>query len=87
MAAPRSVYSWDIVIQKLNGQIFLDKRENSNFDFLTVSETATEPPIINEEMDAMNYPENLSMEATRINQNFSQQILMDFDDATRKQVF
>jgi translation initiation factor 3 subunit D len=44
MASPRSVYSWDITIEKTNGIIFLDKRENSLFDFLTVSETAREPP-------------------------------------------
>ena len=39
MAAPRSVFSWDIIIQKVNNMIFLDKREGSTFDFLTVSET------------------------------------------------
>jgi hypothetical protein len=44
MASPRSVYSWDITIEKTNGILFLDKRENSLFDFLTVSETAREPP-------------------------------------------
>ncbi len=36
VAAPRSVYSWDIVIEKLDGKIFFDKREN-DFDLLTVS--------------------------------------------------
>lgn len=44
MAAPRSIYSWDIVIQKMNGMVFFDKRENSNFDYLTVSETSHDPP-------------------------------------------
>jgi translation initiation factor 3 subunit D len=77
MAASRSVYSWDIVIQKINGMLFLDKRDNSQFDFLTVSETANEPPQVVEEIDEINHPEKLSIEATMINQNFSQQILKD----------
>ncbi|CAE7590315.1 eif3d, partial [Symbiodinium microadriaticum] len=73
MLASRSVYSWDLVIQKVNGMLFFDKRENSQFDFLTVSETANEPPAANDETDAINYPDSLSVEATRINQNMSQQ--------------
>jgi translation initiation factor 3 subunit D len=79
MAAPRSVYSWDIVIQKVNGMIFLDKRDNSSFDFLTVSETSHDPPVVNEETEPVNYPEALSVEATMINQNFSQQVLLEVD--------
>lgn len=27
----RSVYSWDIVVQKIDGKIFLDKRDNTEF--------------------------------------------------------
>jgi translation initiation factor 3 subunit D len=77
MAASRSIYSWDIVIQKVNDMIFLDKRDNSQFDYLTVSETANDPPQTNEETDEINQPEKLSLEATMINQNFSQQILKD----------
>lgn len=83
MAAPRSVYSWDIVIEKVNGLIFLDKREGSIFDFLTVSETAREPPTASEEMDEINYPEKLSVEATMINQNFSQQVLKEDRDCRK----
>lgn len=36
VAAPRSVNSWDIVIEKADGKIFLDKR-GPEFDLLTVS--------------------------------------------------
>lgn len=36
MCSPRSVYSWDIVIQKVGNKLFLDKRDAS-FDLLTVS--------------------------------------------------
>ena len=40
---------------------------------LTVSETATETP--QDEGNSINSPANLSLEATFINQNFSQQLL------------
>lgn len=75
MAAPRSVYSWDLVIQKVDGSIFFDKRADSNFDLLTVSETSNEPPGCQEDAEEYNLPEKLSAEATMITQNFSQQIL------------
>jgi len=42
-------------------------------DLLTVSETATEPP--QEEGNNLNSPKNLSLEATFVNHNFSQQVL------------
>jgi translation initiation factor 3 subunit D len=86
MASPRSVYSWDITIEKTKGVIFLDKRENSLFDFLTVSETARDPPTASEEAEEINYPEKLSVEATMINQNFSQQVLKDKELEGRKVV-
>jgi translation initiation factor 3 subunit D len=86
VAAPRSIYSWDIIIEKSEGKIFLDKRDD-NFDFLTVSETAQEPPTTNEEMDEFNHPINLSREATAINQNFSQQILLQSTETSSKKKF
>jgi translation initiation factor 3 subunit D len=73
MTCTRSVYPWDVVIQKLpNGTLFFDKRDNSQFDYLTVQETAYNPPT---EEDGINTPDRLGLEATMINQNFSQQIL------------
>ena len=42
-------------------------------DFLTVNETAKEPP---QEEQGKNSPNSLAVEATYINQNFSQQVLM-----------
>eukprot|EP00584_Thalassiosira_punctigera_P006325 CAMPEP_0172529806 /NCGR_PEP_ID=MMETSP1067-20121228/3784_1 /TAXON_ID=265564 ORGANISM="Thalassiosira punctigera, Strain Tpunct2005C2" /NCGR_SAMPLE_ID=MMETSP1067 /ASSEMBLY_ACC=CAM_ASM_000444 /LENGTH=660 /DNA_ID=CAMNT_0013313931 /DNA_START=45 /DNA_END=2027 /DNA_ORIENTATION=- len=80
MTCPRSVYPWDIVVQKLpTGALFFDKRDASQFDYLTVHETSNTPPTpvrdnSNEE-ELMNSPERLSLEATMINQNFTQQIL------------
>jgi translation initiation factor 3 subunit D len=75
MTCTRSVYPWDIVIQKLpNGTLFFDKRDNSQFDYLTVNETANAPPTV-EDPDNSNTPERLGLEATIIHQNFTQQIL------------
>ena len=73
MTCPRSVYPWDIVVQKLpTGALFFDKRDSSQFDYLTVHETSNTPPQpvrdnSNEE-EVMNSPERLSLEATMINQ-------------------
>jgi len=77
MACPRSVYPWDIVVQKMGDAVFFDKRDDSQFDYLTVSETAQDPPAPNDDPEAINSPENLSLEASSINQNFSQQILKE----------
>jgi len=73
MCCTRSIYSWDIVVQKIGGKIFLDKRDGTEFDLLTVSETAAEPP--QDEGSSLNSPRNLALEATFINHNFSQQVL------------
>ena len=73
MCASRSAYSWDIVVQKIAGKVFLDKRDNTEFDLLTVSETSAEPP--QEEGANLNSPRNLALEATFVNHNFSQQVL------------
>lgn len=42
-------------------------------DYLTVSETAKEPP---QDEEGKNSPQNLAIEATYVNQNFSQQMLL-----------
>eukprot|EP00629_Pelagomonadales_sp_RCC1024_P017180 CAMPEP_0119273930 /NCGR_PEP_ID=MMETSP1329-20130426/11153_1 /TAXON_ID=114041 /ORGANISM="Genus nov. species nov., Strain RCC1024" /LENGTH=567 /DNA_ID=CAMNT_0007274187 /DNA_START=134 /DNA_END=1834 /DNA_ORIENTATION=- len=84
MAAPRSVYPWDVIVQKADGSLIFDKRDTAAFDYLTVSETSHEPPQARPDDDSdeegqrkpdINTPEKLSIEATMINQNFSQQIL------------
>lgn len=73
MCCTRSNYSWDIVIEKIGDKLFMDKRDNTEFDLLTVNETAIEPP--QEDNNSMNSPRNLALEATFINRNFSQQVL------------
>jgi len=80
MTCPRSVYPWDIVIQKLpgSGALFFDRRDSSQFDYLTVNETANAPPTTmkaDDDPEGINTPERLSLESTAINHNFSQQIL------------
>merc|ERR1711962_1433706 len=35
MCAGRSAYSWDIVVQKIGGKVFLDKRDNLKFGYVT----------------------------------------------------
>jgi len=86
MCAPRSVYPWDIVITKTeNGELFFDKRANSAFDFLTVNENASEPPMeLNDPANGpapetnvrakINTPGALSLEATFVNENFGFQV-------------
>lgn len=91
MTCNRSVYPWDIVVQKLpgSGAIFFDKRDDSQFDYLTVNETSNVPPSPNKSEDdpeGINTPDRLSLEATMCNQNFSQQILKSSTtSANRKQ--
>ncbi|KAJ6639324.1 Eukaryotic translation initiation factor 3 subunit D [Pseudolycoriella hygida] len=72
MCCTRSNYSWDIVIEKIGDKLFMDKRDNTEFDLLTVNETSVEPP---DDNNSLNSPRNLAIEATFINHNFSQQVL------------
>lgn len=78
MACPRSAYPWDIVVHKLSdGTLFFDKRDGM-FDYLTVNETANNPPSqtkAEDDPNGINTPERLGLEATMVSQNFSQQIL------------
>eukprot|EP00048_Salpingoeca_helianthica_P015433 m.226756 g.226756 ORF g.226756 m.226756 type:complete len:538 (-) comp17028_c0_seq1:135-1748(-) len=73
MTTTRSVYSWDIVVERVKDKLFFDKRDDSEIDTLTVNETANEPP--QEDFEHPNSAFNLAREATRINEDFSQQCL------------
>lgn len=75
MCAPRSVLSWDIVVQRVGDKLFFDKRDDSDFDLLTVHETAIEVPFLDDPANSVNSPRHLALEATYINFNFSQQVL------------
>jgi hypothetical protein len=72
MCVKSSVYSWDVVITRVGDQLFLDKRDGGPLDLLTANETA--PDQLPEEKDNINGIQSLSLEATTINQNFTQQV-------------
>ena len=67
MTCTRSIYPWDIVVIRKGSALFLDKREKSNIDLLTVNENASEAP-----QDYF----NLASEATLIDKYFSQQVVL-----------
>jgi len=71
MCCTRSVHSWDVIVQRVGKKLFFDKRDNSDFDLLPVYETTQEEM----KEEGINSPNNLAVEATYINQNFSQQCL------------
>ena len=74
MCAPKSVYSWDIVVQRVGNKFFFDKRDGSQLDLLYVHETSQEP--LPKAKDDINSAYSLGVEAAYINQNFSQQVLI-----------
>lgn len=78
MTAPRSIYSWDIIIQKVGNVIFFDKRDDSDIDMFTVNESAPESWQEHDggsSKDSINSPSSLAEEAAYINQNFIQQVV------------
>ncbi|RMZ13921.1 hypothetical protein D0860_02347 [Hortaea werneckii] len=79
MCAPRSIYSWDIVIVKQDGKIFIDKREGSSLDMVTVNENAADAPLEISEgnKDQINSPGALKEEATHINNVFPSQVVLE----------
>lgn len=85
MCAPRSVYSWDIIMVKQGGKIFIDKREGSSLDMVTVNENAADAPLEISEgnKDQINAPGALKEEATHINNVFPTQVVIESE--TNKQ--
>lgn len=88
MTAPRSAYSWDIVIVREGNKLFLDKRDGGPFDTVTVNENASDPPAdptapnpndktAVPEAPTINSATSLSLEATYINQNFNFQSVVE----------
>ena len=73
MAAPRSAYSWDLVINRVGDKLFLDKRSACTTDYVTNMETAND--FGDEDKESVNHPSKMMHEATMINQAFSQQVL------------
>lgn len=81
MCAPRSVYSWDLVILRQGNKVFLDKRDGSSLDMVTVNENAADAPLEASEgnKDTINNPGALALEATFINHNFANQVVIESD--------
>lgn len=73
MAAPRSAFSWDLVVNRVGDKLFLDKRSECSTDFVTNMETAND--FGDEDKDSVNNHFKLMQESTYINQMFSQQVL------------
>ena len=86
MCAPRSVYPWDIVILRQGGKIYLDKREGSALDMVTVNENAADAPLELSEgnKESINSPAALALEATFINHNFANQVVIEAEDNKHK---
>ena len=82
MCSTRSVYSWDIVILRQGNKVFLDKRENAALDMVTVNENAADAPLEASEgsKDGINQPAALAEEATYINHNFANQVVLENDN-------
>lgn len=83
MCAPRSVYSWDLVITRTGNKVFIDKRDNANIDMVTVNENAADAPMETSEgnKDSINSPQMLSQEATHINNVFPLQVVTESETA------
>lgn len=90
MCAPRTVYSWDIVIVHQGNKIFFDKREGSSIDMVSVNENAPDAPMevpdnaanaaggaANKAETNINTPSALALEATFINHNFALQTMVE----------
>lgn len=85
MCSPRSVYSWDLVLTKQGDKIFIDRREGSSLDMVTVNENAADAPLETSEgnKDTINSPSGLMMEATHINHLFPIQVVTESETAKR----
>ncbi|KAI9869073.1 MAG: hypothetical protein M1813_002897 [Trichoglossum hirsutum] len=83
MCSPRSIYSWDIVILRQGKKVYLDKRDGSSLDMVTVNENAADAPLELSEgnKDSINAPGALALEATFINHNFANQTVIESETA------
>ncbi|OLY81172.1 Eukaryotic translation initiation factor 3 subunit D [Smittium mucronatum] len=76
MASTRSVYPWEIIINRVGDKLFLDKRSGGSLDFFTVNENAAEPPLESAEKDNnINSASFLAVEAVEINSRILTQVV------------
>jgi hypothetical protein len=65
MTAPKSLYSWDVVIKKYQDKLFIDKRDEHNMlDNLTVNETSHESQPVDD--DSENGVKRIMEEARKV---------------------
>ncbi|MCJ1324858.1 hypothetical protein MMC10_001520 [Thelotrema lepadinum] len=83
MCSPRSIYSWDIVITRHGNKLFLDKRDGSQIDMVSVNENAADAPLEASEgnKDPINFPAMLASEATAINELFVNEVVQESDNS------
>ncbi|KAG5454826.1 Eukaryotic translation initiation factor 3 subunit D [Clonorchis sinensis] len=74
MCCTRSVNPWEVVVIRTDDVLFFDERDKTEFDMISVCETAAEPPT--EESGHINSARCLALEATFINTNLSQLMLL-----------
>ncbi|KAF3906435.1 hypothetical protein ABW20_dc0105489 [Dactylellina cionopaga] len=86
MCATRSVYSWDIVINRVGNKLFFDKRDGSQIDFATVNENAADPPmdVTDSSKENINSPGRLALEASVLNANFAVQAVIEQTEQEHK---
>jgi len=79
MCSTRSVYSWDIVITKQGNKLFLDKRDGTSIDTISVNENAADAPLDASEgnKELINTPNALAEEAASINHWFANQTVKE----------
>lgn len=78
MCATKSVYPWDVIINKRDGKIFFDKRDDGPLDYITVDENSFDPPSDTDKTN-INSATRLGIEATYINQNFAANAVVEND--------
>lgn len=79
MCVTRSVYPWDILVSKNDGILYFDKRKTSPIELFTVDENKF-PKTAGENKECINSPQNLSCEASIVNQNFRKLVLTQSND-------
>ena len=78
LTAPRSIFSWEVKITKMENVVFLDWREDDALaDMFTVDETSTQPPIDTDEgsNQHIDSASSLARESTKLNRDVSQMLL------------
>lgn len=70
MSAPKAQFAWDVLIRKVDGLLFIDKRAEENMlDWQTISETA-QPEFQATDDETVNGTRQLMAEATLLNKSF-----------------